>query len=38
MPYQQLRRLELGIRTDPGLVHRSWHWFDETDQQRLKSA
>jgi transposase len=38
VPYQQLRRLELGTRTDPDLVHRCQHWLDETDQQRLKTV
>ncbi|VEH42550.1 Transposase IS116/IS110/IS902 family [Kocuria rosea] len=38
VPYQRLRRLELGIRTDPDLVHRCQHWLDETDHQRLKTA
>ena len=38
VPYQQLRRLELGTRTDPELVHRCQHWLEETDHQRLKTA
>lgn len=38
VPYQQLRRLDLGTRTDPALVHRCQHWLDETDRKRLKTA
>ena len=38
VPYQRLRRLELGTRTDPDLVHRCQYWLDETDHQRLKTA
>lgn len=38
VPYQRLRRLELGTRTGPDLVHRCRHWLNETDQQRLKTA
>ncbi|MFI7744890.1 IS110 family transposase [Kocuria rhizosphaericola] len=38
VPYQRLRRLELGTRTDPDLVHRCRQWLDETGQQRLKTA
>lgn len=38
VPYQRLRRLEIGYRTDPELVHRCQHWLEETDQQRLKTA
>ena len=38
VPYQRLRRLELGTRTDPELVHRCQHWLEEADQQRLKTA
>lgn len=38
VPYQRLRRLELGTRTDPDLVHRCQHWLDETAHQRLRTA
>lgn len=29
VPYQQLRRLEIGSRTDPDLIERCQHWLDD---------